>query len=162
MLDCNSFHLIEYFSREDLDRHPVWRQYEESCDRERILAWGVEPETLDREVAKFRFCGSDPLYPVLDVDPLPAGGGLSIRVSYETRGGAALQGYVIEPHAFGLYSGDRELCLNRNLPAAARRCSEQLVQALGAPLSEIFPITYSSDFKRADGTRVQGELAVFW
>jgi hypothetical protein len=162
MLDSKTFRFVEMFTRSDLEVHPVWRHYDESRDRSLILAWGVGGERLDREVAKFKFCGPHPLYPVLQLDPLPDGSDMNIRVQLVTSNDCRLDGYVIDPHAVGVFAADREFCFNRNLPGAAGRQAAKLAAALGATVEELFPLSYRADFVRADGSAIEGKLGRYW
>jgi hypothetical protein len=162
MLDPKTFRFIEMFTRVDLEEHPVWRHYDESRDRSLILGWGVDANQLGREVAKFQFCGPHPLYPVLQLDPLPDGPGMNIRAQFVGSNDCRLDGYLIDPHAFGVFVSDQEFCFNRNLPSAARRQVMQLAAALGVTGEELFPLSYSADLVRADGSRVEGKIERHW
>jgi hypothetical protein len=161
----DDFYLIEYFTRGDLDRHPVWRHFDEVRDREQVLQWKVAEDRLDAEVEKFRYCGTEPLYPVLALDPLPAFAGLTIRVSFlipHADGERRLDGYLIDPHVFGIFVDERQFILNENLPDAAARQAAALADAVGADAGELFPLRYESEWVRADGRRVEGEIERFW
>ena len=159
------FHLIEYFTRGDLERHPVWRHFDEGRDRAQVIEWGVPAERVDEEVEKFRYCGTEPLYPVLALDPLPSIDDLTIRVTYvaDTSDGVErLDGYVIDPSAYGIYLGERQFILNENLPDAAGRQASALAAALATDLEALFPLPYESPWTLANARRVEGQVACFW
>jgi hypothetical protein len=161
-LGPRDFHLIEYFTRSDLDRHPVWRHFDEVHDRAQVLEWGVAAERIDAEVEKFRFCGTEPLYPVLELDPLPSIDDLTIRVAYVLSSGKQLDGYAIDPSVYGVFEGDRQFIFNRNLASAAARQADGLAAALGTDTKALFPLHYESEWVRADGSRVEGAVECFW
>jgi hypothetical protein len=168
MLDPAAFHFIERFTQADLEEHPVWRHYEEARDRVVILSWGVSRDLLDEETEKFKFCGPEPLYPVLELGEagvLGAPGdraGLNIRVRFESQTGDHFAGYVIEPHAFGIFYQRQDYCFNRSLPSAASRTAEKLASAVSRSVAELFPIRYSADLELARGESFGGEIARFW
>jgi hypothetical protein len=161
----DDFYLIEYFTRADLDRHPVWHHFDVVSDREHVLQWKVGAERLDAEVEKFRYCGTEPLYPVLALDPLPDFAGLTIRVTYViplATGERRLDGYLIDPHVFGILVDERQYIINENLPDAAARQAAALADAVGTDAGALFPLRYESEWVRADGSRVEGQIERFW
>lgn len=163
MLDAKSFRFIEMFTRDDLAQHPVWHHFDEGRDRARILAWGVAPEQLAREVARFQTCGPEPLYPVLALDALPEVPNLNIAVVLETAGGARLEGYLVEPHAFGVYVGDLEIVFNQQLPARGGRQAQTVADAMGIDVRRLFPLRYRAPgVRRLDGRPVEGEIPRYW
>jgi hypothetical protein len=154
--------MIETISREALEKHPAWAPYDEEVDRETILAWGVSGEALARELARYEFCGPQPLYPVLRLDPLPAQPHLVIAVSFDAAGGEQLRGYVFAPHAFGVYVGADEFGFNRNLAGLSARAAARLAAALGTDPERLFPLRYASELRAADGSAIAGEISAFW
>lgn len=162
MISADSFEMIETLSREALAKHPVWAHFRDPEDRARILAWGVSAATLDAEVARLEYCGTPLLFPVIRTDPLPPIPHLIVAASFECADGTRLPGYLIAPHAFGLYVGDRELCFNRNLAGASARAAAGLGAALGREPEQLFPLRYTSALREADGSRNEGEIPRFW
>lgn len=162
MIASDSFEMIETISRAALEKHPVWTHYDEDEDRETILAWGVSGADLDREIARYEFCGPHPLYPVLKLDPLPAKPHLLLAVTFEGADGTRLPGYVFAPHAFGIFVGDEEFCFNRNLAGFSARAAGRLGAALGLDSDRLFPLRYTSELRAADGSEIADEIAPFW
>jgi hypothetical protein len=162
MIRAESFEMIETLTREALEAHPVWTHYEEPRDREAILSWGVPVKALDDEIARYEYCGPQPLYPVLQLDPLPRKEHLIVAAVFDAACGIELSGYVLEPHAFGLFVGDRELCFNRNLVGLSARAAGELESALGEEIERLFPIRYATGLRRHDGSRIEGEIERFW
>lgn len=158
----DDFELIESVTADALARHPVWSHWNPEVDRERVLAWGVAPEALDHQLEKFKACGLVPLYPVADFAALSDRKGLTIAARFETADGARLSGYVLEPHAFGIFHRGEEYSFNRSLPAYARRESERLADALGASPDTLFPLFFRLDVSLPAGEGHQGEIARFW
>jgi hypothetical protein len=162
MHTADTFEMIEIITRGALERHPVWTHYEQEQDRDVILGWGVREKTLDDEVARYEFCGPQPLFPVLQLDPLPPRPHLIVSVTFESACGTSLAGYLLEPHAFGVFAGDREFCFNRILASLAARAAAGLASALGRRPERLFPLAYSSDLRTPEGRAIRGEIAAFW
>jgi hypothetical protein len=154
--------MIESISRAALERHPAWAHLESPEDRETILGWGVAPGIADREIARFEFCGPQPLYPVLKLYPLPPQRHLLLGVTFSSDSGIRCPGYLLEPHAFGLFVGDREFCLNRHLAGLSKRIAVRLATALGTAPERLFPLRYESALRRHDGSEIRGTLERFW
>jgi hypothetical protein len=162
MITADSFEMIETLTREALERHPVWTYYEQSDDRDLILGWGVRGKTIDDEIARYEFCGPQPLYPVLQLDPLPRMPHLIVSVSFRTDCGTSLPGYLLEPHAFGVFIGDREICFNRNLVGRSARAAAELGAALDRDPEHLFPLRYAAGLQTDDGREINGEIERFW
>ena len=162
MIDSASFAMVDTLTRQDAERHPVWSHYDEPDHRSLILGWGVSPATLDAEIERFEYCGTRPLYPVLELDPLPRLEHLIIVARFVAASGSSLMGYLLEPHAFGLFVGDREFCFNRHLVSAARIAERKLSLALGEPAEGLFPMVYSTGLRAHDGRLVEGRLQRYW
>jgi hypothetical protein len=162
MIDADTFEMIETITRELLEVHPVWTHYEEPRDRDAILSWGVPVKALDEEISRYEYCGPQPLYPVLRFDPLPRKDHLIVAASFETACGIALPGYLLEPHAFGLFVDDREFCFNRNLVGLSARTANELESALGEKLERVFPIRYATGLRGHDGRAIEGEIERYW
>ena len=162
MIAADTFEIIETLTRDALETHPVWTHYEKPSDRDAILSWGVSVKALDDEIARYEFCGPQPLYPVLQLDPLPRKEHLIVAAVFEAACGIALPGYVLEPHAFGLFVGDREFCFNRNLVGLSARTAGELESALAEEIERLFPLRYASGLRRHDGGAIEGEIERFW
>jgi hypothetical protein len=162
MHTADTFEMIETITREALARHPVWAHFEQEEDRDVILGWGVRETTVDDEIARYEFCGPQPLFPVLQLDPLPPRPHLIVSVTFESACGASLPGYLLEPHAFGVFAGDREFCFNRNLASIAARAADGLASDLGRDPERLFPLAYASDLRTHTGCAIRGEIAAFW
>ena len=162
MITADTFNMIETLTREALEAHPVWTHYEKPRDRDAILSWGVPVTALDDEIARYEYCGPQPLYPVLQLDPLPPTEHLIVAAVFETAGGIALPGYVLEPHAFGLFVGDQEFCFNRNLVGVSARAAAKLGSALAEEPRSLFPLRYASGLRSHDGRTIEGEIQRYW
>jgi len=162
MITADTFEMIETLTRDALEVHPVWTHYEKSEDRDTILSWGVPVKALDDELARYEYCGPRPLYPVLQLDPLPSKDHLIVAAAFETACGIALSGYVLDPHAFGLFVGDQEFCFNRNLVGVSARAAAKLGAALADEPGRLFPLRYASRFRSHDGRAIEGEIERYW
>lgn len=162
MITADTFEMIETLTRKALEAHPVWTHYEKSKDRDAILSWGVPVSTLDDEIARYEYCGPQPLYPVLQLDPLPRKEHLIVAAVFEASCGIELPGYVLEPHAFGLFVGDEELCFNRNLKSVSARAAAKLESALAEEPGSLYPLRYASNLRSHDGRVIEGEIERYW
>ncbi len=148
-------------SAEALERCPVWSHWDPEVDRERVLSWGVTAEAVDRRTELFEVCGPVPLYPVLDVASLGDRKDLVVAASFELAGGTRLDGYLLEPHAFGIFHDGEEYSFNRNLPAFSEREAMRLAAALGEGADSIFPLGYRID-PRVPVDDDEGGIPRFW
>jgi hypothetical protein len=163
-MEPEAFEMVETLDREALARHPVWTPFR-PADRPWILAWGVPPERLDQQIALYQYCGPEPLFPVLDRGRLPARPDLIVaaRITLGATG-VELPGYVLAPHAWGVFSGGGEHVFNRGLPAASRRSAERLVAALGLAVAPeaVFPMRYRTEPTDAVAAPDEGEFPAPW
>lgn len=143
MIEPAEFRMVELLTRVDLAAHAVWADFHEERDRTRILSWGVTSERLDAEIERYDYCGRSPLYPVLELDSADALANPSIALVFKTNSGLELPGYRLGTHAFGVFVGDSEFCLNPSLPARARRELEKLSAKLDSPLRDVDPLQYA-------------------
>lgn len=162
MIDADRFEMVDTINCEALRRHPVWSHFEDGVDRERVLEWGVTAQRLDAELTRLDSCGLQPLYPVLELDPLPKQRDLIVAVRFCTPRGAELEGYLFDPLAFGVFVGEREFAFNRKLPGFAERTARRLAEALDQPIEAIFPLAYATDLRTADGRPLVGRLETCW
>jgi hypothetical protein len=162
MLGPDQFEMVETVGRDALRRHPVWSRFDDLRDRPRILAWGVAPELLEREARRFGACGALPLYPVLELEPLPPARDLLVAARFRCADGRELEGFLLEPHAFGVFVGEREFPFNRGLAGPASRTAAALARALSAPLARVFPLAYTTGLRRAGGETLSGRIEVYW
>jgi len=162
MITPDSFEMIETASRRALEKHPVWAHFESSEDRRILLDWGVSPERIDGEIARYDYCGSPPLYPVLELDPIPARAHMVVGVTFESDLGIRLPGYLLEPYAFGIFVADTEFCLNRSLVQLSARAAGRLASALDTDAERLFPLRYACELRNHQGAAIEGTLAPFW
>jgi len=162
LLTTDTFEMIETLSRAALERHPVWTHYDKPEDRDVILGWGVPRQALDEEIARYEFCGPQPLYPVLEFDPLPPKDHLIVGATFALANGTTLTGYLLEPHAFGLFVENQEFCFNRSLASLSDRTAGRLAAALGERPDELFPMRYTTGVRASDGRTIEGEIDRFW
>ena len=162
MLAAEKFEMRDVVGPDALAEHPVWAPFKGDEDREMILSWGVTAERLDEEIDRFAYCGTDPVFPILALDPLPEIGGMVLVVTFEAKSGGKLCGYLMETGAFGLFVEQREFSFNPSLPAAGGRVAGRLGEALSAEWRDLFPLRYRTGYRRADGREIEGSLEPFW
>ncbi len=162
MRATEKFEMRDVVGREALEEHPVWAPFKGDEDREMILGWGVTAERLDSEIDRFEYCGTDPMFPVLEFESLPKIGGMVIAATFEVGSGRKLCGYLIGTNAFGVFAEQREFSFNRNLPEAGAFSARRLGEALEMESRDLFPIRYRTGFRSADGREIEGTLEPFW
>ena len=156
------FEMRDVVGREALEEHPVWVPFKGDDDREMILAWGITTERLDAEIDRFEYCGTDPMFPVLEFESLPKIGGMVVAATFEAKSGRKLKGYLIGTSAFGIFTDEREFSFNRSLPEAGAYSARRLGMALEMESEDLFPLRYRTAFKDADGGEIEGTFAAFW
>jgi len=162
MQATGKFEMRDVVGRAALEEHPVWAPFKGDEDREMILGWGVTAERLDKEIGRFEFCGTDPMFPVLELESLPKIGGMVVAVTFEVKAGRKLFGYLIGASVFGVFAGQREFSFNRSLPEAGAFSARRLGEALQMDSRDLFPVRYRSGFRDADGREIEGTFEPFW
>ncbi len=162
MQATEKFRMRDVVDREALEKHPVWAPFKGDEDREMILGWGVTAEGLDEEIDRFQYCGTDPMFPVLEFDLLPKIGGMVIAATFEVKNDRKLFGYLVGMSAFGIFSEEREFSFNRSLPEAGASSARRLAEALEMERRDLFPIRYRTGFRTADGRENKGIFEPFW
>jgi len=157
------FELIERISQEALAAHPAWTHFEPEVDRDRLLGWGVSQQAIEEHEGPFVACGLIPLYPVLETSDLKSRSDVMIAARFTPSGGPPLDGYLLEPHAFGVFHGGHEYSFNRNLPGFSGREAVRLARVLDLRADELFPMTWALDGRLANLPGAQaGSIAAFW
>ena len=149
MIGAADFRMVEVIAEADLRAHPLWADFRESTDRERILGWGVAPERLAAEIVRYDYCGRPPLFPVLELADAARLANPTVALRIEPREGEARVGYRVGRDAIGVFAGGVEACLNPQLPRLARRELERLAAALGTTVERLLPLRHA----RADDLR---------
>ncbi len=151
--------MCEVVERAHLERHPAWGPYGDPGDRELILGSGVAADVLDAALSRFDDCGPALLFPLpLDDGRLPDKTSMMVAARFTTAAGADLHGWVMEPHAFGLYAADRELAFNRTLVRGAAEKLEELSRLLAIEAAQVFPLRFETDLRRVDGSALCGTI----
>lgn len=160
---ASAFELIERITPEALARHPAWTHFEPDLDHDRLIAWGVTVEQIERQEAAFVACGLIPLYPVLDPSSLEDRTDVTLAARFEPEGGPTLAGYLLDPHAFGVFVSGHEFSFNRNLRDFSAREAVRLARALGRSPEQLFPLTWQLDerLRKLPGDH-EGVLRPFW
>lgn len=81
-----------------------------------------------------------------------------VAARFTTAGGQRIEGWVMEPYAFGLFASGEEFAFNRTLPRGADARTGALARALGADPKRVFPLRFETDLLRFDGSRLEGTL----
>lgn len=116
--------------------HPVWASYTEPNDGAVIASWGVDPSWLEQSLRSFD--GFDqgythPMFPVLDYAAACELSHLCVAADFTLANGAALLGFLVETHAFGLFIDGGIEMFNPYLRAWAREAAGRVEQRLGSP-----------------------------
>ena len=162
MIEVGTFQMADRVDRALLERHPAWSPYNERRDRDLIVGWGVAPADLDREIQRFEYCGTLLLFPVLEIDPLPPIVNVFVAARFTTASEASLPGYLLDPHAFGVFVDEKEFTFNRHLAGVSQAAAGKLAQALGADPEGLFPLQYATGLRDADGRALDGQIERPW
>ena len=106
------------------------------------------------------FDEEDLVYPVVETEPLPGGlSALFIKADFWTPTGRHFEGYVvahIEVYCVDLFVGSRKFVFNVRLGDLAEQVLQELRQAIMDEQAQIFPLQYRTNFRFANGERVEG------
>ncbi len=162
--EAHEFELIERISPEALASHPAWTHFEVEVDRARVLAWGVPAPALDDQVRQFEHCGLVPLCPVIEIGGLARIPDVMLAARFTAPGGPVFDGYLLDPHAFGLFHETEEYSFNRSLPGFSAREARRLAATLGCEVGDLFPLVWQLDPRATkDGElTAAGSVAIFW
>ena len=160
---AQAFELIERVTPEALGRHPAWTHFEPDLDHDRLIGWGVTVKQIEEQEAAFVACGLIPLYPVLDPASLEDRNDVALAAHFESAAGPCVSGYLLEPHAFGLFVDGHEFSFNRNLREFSGREAVRLADAIGVDAKALFPMTWRLDerLRKLPGEH-EGVLAAYW
>ena len=106
------------------------------------------------------FYEEDLLCPVIEMDPLPNDrDALFIKADFWTPTGRHFEGYVvahIEVYCVELFVGSRKFGFNVRLQDLAEQELQELRQTIMDDQAQIFPLQYRTNFRFANGERVEG------
>lgn len=106
------------------------------------------------------FYEEDLVCPVIETEPLPNDrDALFIKADFWTLTGRHFEGYVvagIEVYCVALFAGSRKFVFNVRPGDLAGQMLQELRQAIMDEQAKIFPLQYRTNFRFADGKRVEG------
>ena len=132
-------------------------------DHDRLIGWGVTVQQIEEQEAAFVACGLIPLYPILDSGALEDRADVALAAHFESAAGVRVSGYLLDPHAFGLFVDGHEFSFNRNLREFSAREAGRLAEALGVAPDALFPMTWRLDerLQKLPGEH-EGVVTAFW
>lgn len=141
------------------DFFPVWSEHYDFDEIDDVVRWG-----LDREQVLALFEINSPgnehcVYTLLESNPFPPRMRIYIRATIETADGKLLKGSVMNEDAFCLevFHAGAAFTFSRHPMLCDLNQKEEirLLKALG-PNTQIFPITYRTDFNDCAGGPIGG------
>ncbi len=100
--------------------------------------------------------------PVMTSGVLPTDQGvLFVEANFLAPTGMEFHGYLVdgsEPYAIGIFIGERKFHFNVNLPGFVPMMVDDMEQAIGRPVGQLFPLHYVSRLKSSDGTPIEGDF----
>jgi hypothetical protein len=150
------------FGKHLFDRHPVWARFDEPDDVEVIVSWGINRAALLKQLEELHDGSDHAMYPVLQTDPLLEYPDVYVRAEclspdgYEFTG--CLQG--VEALSIVLFFGASLYpFLSNGLSDLNLETLRRLRTDLGNAHATIFPLTYRTGFRKADGASLAGLFA---
>lgn len=142
----------------EFEEHPVWSVHSDAREIEEIVSWGVDREELRQQLQPTLICSEEFVYPVLQLDELPARQSLLLRASFLTPSGRRLGGYLVNhpPQCIGLFVDGEAFLFNRNLPELARESLESMQRCLGERDEGVFPLAYETIVRPLAGNPLRG------
>lgn len=162
--EVHEFELIERISPEALASHPAWTHFEVEVDRARVLASGIPAPALDDQIRRFEHCGLVPLCPVIELGELARIPDVMLAARFTSPRGPVFDGYLLDPHAFGLFHEGEEYSFNRSLPGFSAREARRLAATLGCQVEDLFPLVWKLDPRATKDVELtaEGSVASFW
>lgn len=147
-------------AKQHFDFHPIWSEFYDYDEREEIIAWGVDPQWLDRKLDS-RDAGNDHwAYPVLRPYPLPIRMRIYIRALFRSPTDVRFEGSIVNDDAYciSLFVANEEFVFSSHpmLHGGFDLESDRLCNAIRSPNAQIFPLRYTTEFLDRNDRIIQG------
>jgi hypothetical protein len=147
-------------SEQHFDEWPVWSEHYDYDEIEEIARWGVSREEAFQAFRQNERDNEHCVYTMLQANPFPPRMCIFIKASLQAANGLSLKGYVMNEDAYCLavFSKGTEFIFSRQpmLEELNRKEEQKLRKSIGGPSSELFPMSYATDFRDSDGKVISG------
>lgn len=147
-------------SSEHFDEYPVWSEHYDYDEIDDIVDWGINKEWCLQEFEEKEKGNEHSVYPVLRTEPLPDRMRIFIKAEFRTDKGRVLKGYVMNEDAFciTIFSGKEDYTFSSHpmLWDLNKESLRKLSEAEGMGMHDVFPLNFSTNFTRNDGTPIEG------
>ncbi len=103
-------------------------------------------------------------FPVITSGVLPTDQGvLFVEANFLAPTGMEFHGYLVygcSPYAIGIFFGEGIFHFNVNLPGLVPMMVDDMVQVIGRPVGQLFPLHYVSQLKSSDGAPIEGDFDI--
>lgn len=149
-------------SEQHFDEWPVWSEHYDYDEIEDIERWGLDREEVLQAFRQNEKGNEHCVYTMLEANPFPPRMRVFIRASLETANGQRLKGYIMNEDAFCLtvFRHGQKFVFSAHpmLEDLNREQEQTLLQVLGTPSATLFPITYRTDYRDANGKAIAGRF----
>lgn len=158
----NTFRVLpgRELSEQHFDEWPVWSEHYDNDELEDIERWGLDRESVVRLFQQNERDNEHCVYTLLEANPFPARMRIFITATLEAEDGRRLKGYVMNEDAFCLsvFSKGQEFVFSSNpmLEGLNREQEQKLLQCLGTPTAQLFPIKYRTNYRTSNGREISG------
>lgn len=151
---------ISDLAEQTFDEWPVWSEHYDYDEIEDIVRWGLIREEVLRLFQQNENGNEHCVYTLLETNPFPERMRIYIKAMLVTANGQSFKGYVINEDAYciSIFHGGREFSFSYHPMSEShnREQEQKLLRSLGSLGSELFPITYKTDYFASNGDRICG------
>ncbi|MHC4879977.1 MAG: hypothetical protein ACYTGL_26295 [Planctomycetota bacterium] len=144
------------FGIEHLRSHPVWARFYEPDDIDVAVSWGIDRGRFTQLLERFHDGSDHAMFPVLAFEPLPDDVlDVYVRSWFTPFRGDDIDGYIDAEGLFVcLYPDDATFF---SFTSNGIRLADELRRfQLRSPSVTLFPLRFSTPYRRADGTQLVG------
>ncbi len=144
------------FGMSELRLHPVWARFYEPSDIDIACSWGIRRDVFQRILEEVHTGNDHAMFPVFSLDPLPDDVlDLNVLASFTPSRGPIWEGYATgDAHFICVYATDSTFY---SFNSTGTLLAEELYKFQRAhPEVELFPLQYSTGYRRSDGSELSG------
>lgn len=151
----------EPLTRADFEECPAWSEHYDYAELDVIASWGVDRNWVAQQFRTMDTGGAHPNYTILDLDRLPQDNmRIFLKAEFQHSSGKKIDGYVMNADAFyiGLFLRSKDLTFSRHplLRSMMLLGKKEAEAELG--VAELFPLSYRTSFRDAEGKPIVGEF----
>lgn len=153
----------EVLTKTDFEDVPAWSEHYDYEDIDLIASWGIDRNWVAQQFKEMDTGGAHPHFTILDLDRLPHDNmRIFLKAEFSHRSGRKIAGFIMNADAFciriflreGDFTFSRHPLLRKDAAPAKRAVEAEL------GVSELFPLTYRTNFSDADGRPIEGEFSL--